>query len=119
MYLGEDRNAKGRGPKPRIVFSRAIKQGNAERSIVDEAGAELALVKAMDQLDRSMLDPRVTATTSSRIFVNQVTKARRGLRPLVNQSGPWGLRRCCDSRCSRSPAQSRCALRAFHARTLF
>jgi acetyl-CoA carboxylase/biotin carboxylase 1 len=56
-----------RGGPPQVLFLRSISH---QMDTVSEFGAERAILLAFDELDRARLDPRVTATTSSRMFLN-------------------------------------------------
>eukprot|EP00746_Dinoflagellata_sp_MGD_P159400 gnl/MRDRNA2_/MRDRNA2_86689_c0_seq3.p1 gnl/MRDRNA2_/MRDRNA2_86689_c0~~gnl/MRDRNA2_/MRDRNA2_86689_c0_seq3.p1 ORF type:complete len:2179 (+),score=470.07 gnl/MRDRNA2_/MRDRNA2_86689_c0_seq3:114-6650(+) len=56
-----------RGGPPQVLLLRSISH---QTDTVSEFGAERALLSAFDELDRARLDPRVAATTSSRMFLN-------------------------------------------------
>jgi len=65
VYLGVERMV-GR-VKPQVLFYRGV---SLDQGIMSEEGMVKQMEEALDQLDRSMLDSRVTVTTSSRIYVN-------------------------------------------------
>lgn len=69
MYIGKSREVgKGKGEAPQQLFLRSI--SNSAGSVTQQ-GADRVLLLAMDELDRALLDPRVSAdTVSSRVFMN-------------------------------------------------
>lgn len=67
MYIGTQREAVGRGPKPQTIFLRSISLSQETAGV---AGSERVLLLAMDELERAMLDPRVGPTASSSVFLN-------------------------------------------------
>ena len=71
VYLGVEKATTGRGPKPQVLFMRSVSH---DKNMVTSQGAYQAMLGALDQLDRSMLDSRVTMTTSSRVFVNMLAE---------------------------------------------
>lgn len=76
IYFGLERDVTGtkrRGPPPQVLFLRAISH---TQDTTTPAGAERALLMAMDELDRARLDPRVLPTTSSRLFLNVIPDAQ-------------------------------------------
>lgn len=70
LYLGVERDTgvlgKKKGAKPQTLFLRAISHRLQTYSL---EGADKALLMALDELERAMLDPRVSDTASSRIFL--------------------------------------------------
>jgi len=71
VYLGVEKGATGRGPAPQSVFLRALSHSS---DLTSPSGATRVLLTALDELDRAVLDERVTATTSSRIFLNMLSE---------------------------------------------
>lgn len=69
VYLGVESSSPGRGAKPQAVFLRALSHSN---DLASTSGATRVLLTALDELDRAMLDSRVTVTTNSRIYLNMV-----------------------------------------------
>eukprot|EP00746_Dinoflagellata_sp_MGD_P159399 gnl/MRDRNA2_/MRDRNA2_86689_c0_seq2.p1 gnl/MRDRNA2_/MRDRNA2_86689_c0~~gnl/MRDRNA2_/MRDRNA2_86689_c0_seq2.p1 ORF type:complete len:2174 (+),score=459.70 gnl/MRDRNA2_/MRDRNA2_86689_c0_seq2:114-6635(+) len=73
MLLAVEKLADGtkprRGGPPQVVFLRSTTH---RTDAVSEFGAERTVLSGFDELDRARLDPRVTATTSSRLFLNVV-----------------------------------------------
>jgi len=70
LYLGLEKMADGverRGDPPQVLFLRSISNNPM---VASPAGAEKALLMAMDELDRAALDPRITSSASSRLFLN-------------------------------------------------
>jgi acetyl-CoA carboxylase/biotin carboxylase 1 len=71
LYFGLEKAQESapprRGPPPQVLFLRSISLSKSTASL---EGTERVLLMAMDELDRAMLDPRVTPTTSSRVFLN-------------------------------------------------
>jgi hypothetical protein len=68
LYLGKEKEtgAKRRGGPPQALFLRSISR---REETVTKQGAERTVLLAIDELDRARLDPRITATTSSRLFL--------------------------------------------------
>ncbi|KAG5181165.1 acetyl-CoA carboxylase [Tribonema minus] len=72
IYLGVERDAKvGKKPKvkPQTLFLRAI---SYRQETYSPEGANKALLMALDELERAMLDPRVSPTASSRVFLHMM-----------------------------------------------
>ena len=66
VYLGVER--KPGKVKQSVLFARSVAH---DVYLLGDAGrATRSLSRALDQLDRSMLDPRGAGATSSRVFVN-------------------------------------------------
>ena len=72
VYLGvekasEDAAPGRRRPQPQALFLRAISHST---DALSETGAERLIQNAMDEIARQLLDPRIQATASSRLFVH-------------------------------------------------
>ncbi|CAM9423058.1 unnamed protein product [Ascophyllum nodosum] len=67
IYLGVERGAAIKRSTPQTLFMRAISHRQETYSL---EGANQALLMAMDELERAMLDPRVNPACSSRIFLH-------------------------------------------------
>merc|ERR1719473_1177799 len=65
LFAGSEKGQKKKAQQ--VVFLRAISHSP---DVANEVGAERALLGALDELERAMLDPRVTTTSSSRIMLN-------------------------------------------------
>ena len=65
LYLGKVKVSKGE--QPQVLFLRSISHSTDTPKF---SGADRVLQLAMDELDRALLDPRVSETASSRVFVN-------------------------------------------------
>ena len=84
LYFGTEKSVPGvkrRGIAPQVLFLRSISHSPDTTSF---AGAERALLMAMDELDRARLDPRVSATTSSRLFLNVIPDSDLDLATVVD-----------------------------------
>lgn len=69
LYLGKELGAPvGRGGAQTVLFLRSISLSES----VDPRGAERLVVLGLDEIERAMLDPRVTSTTSSRFYLNML-----------------------------------------------
>ena len=68
LYLGREKMAAGKkGEAPQVLFLRSI---SLSPDSVTKDGAERVFQMALDELDRAALDSRVSATASSRVFLN-------------------------------------------------
>jgi acetyl-CoA carboxylase/biotin carboxylase 1 len=68
LFLGTERSSTpGKRDLPQALFLRAISNSEGTTSA---AGAERVLLMAMDELERAMLDARVSDTASIRVFLN-------------------------------------------------
>lgn len=73
MYLGKEKAPFGKGgdkkngDKPPVLFLRSI---SLSKSSTEPVGAERLVVMALDELERASLDPRVSDTTSSRVYLS-------------------------------------------------
>eukprot|EP01041_Mallomonas_annulata_P006607 gene6607-13373_t len=70
MYLGTERmdgTARGSKDLPQVLFLRAISNSQDTAS---KDGADRVLSLAIDELERAVLDPRISPTSSSRVFLN-------------------------------------------------
>jgi len=72
IYRGKEKQAAGgrpaRGGPQEVVFFRSIGHTNSLTGPAD--AAENIIVQALDELERTLLDPSVSPTASSRVFVN-------------------------------------------------
>jgi len=88
LYLGREKGAgaasKGpkRGDAPQVLFLRSISLSPGAAS---PAGSENMLVQAMDELERATLDPRVSDTASSRVYLNILPEVDIGAKDTVTQ----------------------------------
>eukprot|EP00597_Dinobryon_sp_UTEXLB2267_P000919 CAMPEP_0170061150 /NCGR_PEP_ID=MMETSP0019_2-20121128/2827_1 /TAXON_ID=98059 /ORGANISM="Dinobryon sp., Strain UTEXLB2267" /LENGTH=2072 /DNA_ID=CAMNT_0010266911 /DNA_START=9 /DNA_END=6227 /DNA_ORIENTATION=+ len=84
LYLGHEKVA-GAGKKTvsdhQVLFWRAI---SLTPDAVTTAGADKAISMALDELERAALDPRVSDTSSSRLFVNIIPDIDIGLHRCVD-----------------------------------
>ena len=71
VFLGEElvKPTGQKGPTPQVLFLRAISLSSQS---VTPGGAERLVIMGLDEIERASLDPRITSTTSSRIFVNVI-----------------------------------------------
>ncbi|CAM9330367.1 unnamed protein product [Chrysoparadoxa australica] len=69
MYLGVEQGGAGKRAKPQTLFLRAISH---REEVYTPEGADRALLTAMDELERAMLNPAVSPTASSRIFLHMM-----------------------------------------------
>lgn len=70
IFLGTERGTgtlQGKKDLPQALFLRAISNSDGTTTA---SGAERVLLMAMDELERAMLDARVSDTSSSRVFLN-------------------------------------------------
>lgn len=80
MYLGKEKvnpaAGKIKGDRQQVLYLRAISL--SEESISDE-GADRVLNMALEEIERAILDSRITDTTSSRVFLNILPDAKMSL----------------------------------------
>lgn len=81
MYLGKEKvnaaaGGKAKGDRQQVLFLRAISL--SEESITGE-GADRVLNMALEEIERAILDSRITDTTSSRVFLNILPDAQMSL----------------------------------------
>jgi acetyl-CoA carboxylase/biotin carboxylase 1 len=69
VYLGTESSFKGKGKPPQSLFLRSV---STQAVAVDEAGLESVLLTSLDRLEGALVNPRVGATASSRIFVHVI-----------------------------------------------
>lgn len=70
LFLGKEKSAGGIAASrtaPQVLFLRSISLSEESASL---GGAERIVTMAMDELERALLDPVVSETASSRLFVN-------------------------------------------------
>ena len=68
LFLGKEAaDSKKKGDVPQVVFLRGI---SLSSDTVSSNGADRVISLALDELERASLDPRVSATASSRIYLN-------------------------------------------------
>jgi acetyl-CoA carboxylase/biotin carboxylase 1 len=87
LYLGIEKGSganKGtkRGDAPQVLFLRSI---SLSPNAASPAGSENMLVQAMDELERATLDPRVSDTASSRVYLNILPEVDMGAKDTVAQ----------------------------------
>jgi acetyl-CoA carboxylase/biotin carboxylase 1 len=89
LYLGREKSSKagaaGKGKKaagtePQVLFLRSI---SLSAEAVSPVGSERMLVQAMDELERASLDPRVSETASSRVYLNILPEVQVGADEIV------------------------------------
>jgi acetyl-CoA carboxylase/biotin carboxylase 1 len=66
IYLGVEKNPKNKRAQPQTVFLRALSH---RATLFTKEGANRAMLSAMDELERIMLNPQINPTASSRIFL--------------------------------------------------
>ncbi|CAM9555517.1 unnamed protein product, partial [Choristocarpus tenellus] len=69
IYIGVENGPQTKRGKPQTLFFRAISHRPETYTM---EGANKALLLALDELERAMLDPRVSPTSSSRIFLHMM-----------------------------------------------
>eukprot|EP00747_Dinoflagellata_sp_TGD_P161535 gnl/TRDRNA2_/TRDRNA2_178099_c0_seq2.p1 gnl/TRDRNA2_/TRDRNA2_178099_c0~~gnl/TRDRNA2_/TRDRNA2_178099_c0_seq2.p1 ORF type:complete len:1133 (-),score=269.82 gnl/TRDRNA2_/TRDRNA2_178099_c0_seq2:100-3261(-) len=85
LFLGAEKSSAGvKRPAGQVLFLRSISN---QQDAVTDLGAERSMLLAFDELDRARLDPRITATTSSRLFMNVMPNADLGVDAAV---AAWG-----------------------------
>ena len=90
LYLGRERASAGgtagkgnkRGDQPQVLFLRSI---SLSPEAASPMGSERMIVQAMDELDRATLDPRVSETASSRVYLNILPDVNMGAKATVTQ----------------------------------
>jgi len=85
LFLGKEKTLGGappRGGPPQVVFLRSI---SLSEQTASPEGAERVLVMGMDELERGLLDPRVSPTASSRFFVNVLADINQDMNNVVEQ----------------------------------
>jgi len=85
IFLGKEKSLGLPGGKrfdaPQVLFLRSISLSEQSATL---DGAERIIVMGMDELERAMLDPRVSDTASCRLFVNVIADINRPLREVVS-----------------------------------
>jgi acetyl-CoA carboxylase/biotin carboxylase 1 len=79
LFLGKEKSARGGAPSensPQVLFLRSISLSEESASL---AGADRIFTMAMDELERALLDPAVSDTASSRLFVNIIADIKLDL----------------------------------------
>eukprot|EP01035_Chromulina_nebulosa_P000282 gene282-404_t len=73
LYLGVERGGgtekKSRDSMQQVLFLRSI---SLSFDSVTPDGAERIILMALDEIERALLDPRITDTASTRMFVNMI-----------------------------------------------
>ena len=69
-----------RGEKPQVLFLRSFSNSVSSYS---SQGAERVIIMGLDELERAILDPRVSETASSRVFLNILPDAERSVQDCV------------------------------------
>ena len=83
LYLGREKLAAGKkGEAPQVLFLRSI---SLSPDSVTKDGAERVFQMALDELDRASLDSRVSATASSRVFLNILPEVQLSANQAVSQ----------------------------------
>ena len=70
MFLGREKvaaGAKSKGERPQVLFLRAFSLTEESLTLM---GATRVLAMALEEIERATLDPRVSETASSRVFLN-------------------------------------------------
>ena len=84
LFFGTEKSdpaMKGaRGEKPQVLFLRSF--SNSVSSYTSQ-GAERVIIMGLDELERAILDPRVSETASSRVFLNILPDAERSVQDCV------------------------------------
>eukprot|EP00612_Vaucheria_litorea_P002853 CAMPEP_0171460884 /NCGR_PEP_ID=MMETSP0945-20130129/5573_1 /TAXON_ID=109269 /ORGANISM="Vaucheria litorea, Strain CCMP2940" /LENGTH=2045 /DNA_ID=CAMNT_0011987159 /DNA_START=270 /DNA_END=6407 /DNA_ORIENTATION=+ len=80
VYLGVEKSSSKGKNKQQTIFLRAISH---RPEVYELEGANAALLKALDELERVMLDPRVSPTCSSRIFLNMMPELEMDSQDIV------------------------------------
>lgn len=88
LFLGKEKPTAGsaskvvKGERQQVLFLRAL---SMSEDSISPSGAERVLTMALDDFDRAMLDPRVSDTASSRIFLNILPDASMSLDVLTQR----------------------------------
>merc|ERR1711871_1066621 len=83
MYLGKEiSDVVARGGPPSTLFLRSI---SLTSDSANPEGAERLVVLGLDEIERASLDPRVSPTTSSRIYLNILPDFDMGIDDTVKQ----------------------------------
>jgi acetyl-CoA carboxylase/biotin carboxylase 1 len=70
LFFGSEKSdplSKGKGERPQVLFLRSFSNSASTHS---PDGSERVILMGLDELERAILDPRVSDTASARIFLN-------------------------------------------------
>merc|ERR1711871_684976 len=83
LYLGKEMSdTPVRGGPPSVLFLRSISLSKGSATM---EGAERLVVLGLDEIERASLDPRVSPTTSSRIYLNIIPDFDLGINETVGR----------------------------------
>jgi hypothetical protein len=86
LFLGREKLNPGvgkvKGERPQVLFLRAI---SLSEETIGFSGAARVLNMALEEIERAQLDPKVTDTSSSRVFLNILPDAQMPFEELVTR----------------------------------
>eukprot|EP01039_Chlorochromonas_danica_P007440 gene7440-8227_t len=83
LFLGKEKSFGGKDKSsPEVLFLRANSHSTDTTSL---AGADRIVLMALDEIERVMLDPRVSSTASSRLFVHVVPEMEMSVESCIEQ----------------------------------
>jgi acetyl-CoA carboxylase/biotin carboxylase 1 len=84
LFLGQEKEVpeiSRKGQKPQVLFLRSISLSSPD----NVESAERVITMAIAELERALLDPRISPTASSRVYLNVLTDLDLGMSDVINK----------------------------------